>query len=66
MFSTRDLPATFRADAAVRVELLRAVRESGLRLDLNRCEHGRYDCPTCVVEAAKRLVEAAAAGEPVG
>jgi uncharacterized protein (UPF0212 family) len=65
MFTTRDLPAAMRADT-VDVAILRAVRDSGLRLDQVRCEHGRYDCPTCVVEAARRLVEAAADGEPVG
>lgn len=58
MFTTRDLPAAMRADA-VDVAILRAVRDSGLRLDRTRCEHGRYDCSTCVVDAARRLVAAA-------
>jgi hypothetical protein len=64
MFTTGHLPASMRledADAAT----LRAVQNSGLRLDTNRCEHGRYDCPACVIEAARRLVEAAPQGEPV-
>jgi hypothetical protein len=64
MFTTRDLPATMRA-ADVDAALLRAVASSGLRLDLARCEHGRYDCPQCVLEAAQRLVEAAAQATPV-
>jgi uncharacterized protein (UPF0212 family) len=64
MFTTADLPAAMRADD-VDAALLRAVARSGLRLDQVRCEHGRYDCPTCVVEAARRLVEAAAQGDKV-
>jgi hypothetical protein len=64
MFTTENLPAAMRADD-VGAALLRAVARSGLRLDRNRCEHGRYDCPTCVVEAARRLVEAAAQGDQV-
>lgn len=62
MFSTADLPASFRADFTD-AATLRAVRASGLRLDLVRCEHDRTDCPTCLVKAARRLVEDA--GQPV-
>lgn len=63
MFTTKDLPAAMRVDA-VDVAILRAVRNSGLRLTATRCEHGRYDCAACVVEAARRLVEAAADQSP--
>lgn len=62
MFSTRDLPADMRADFTD-AETLRAVRRSGLRLDLERCQHGRTNCPGCLVEAARQLV--ADAGRPV-
>jgi hypothetical protein len=61
VFTTADLPATFRADFTD-AATLRAVRASGLRLDLVRCEHGRTDCPGCLIEAARRLVESA--GQP--
>lgn len=64
MFTTKDLPAAMRA-ADVDAELLRAVARSGLRLAQARCEHGRYDCPQCVVDAARRLVKDAARCEPV-
>jgi hypothetical protein len=63
MFSTRDLPESFRADFTTDAATLRAVRRSGLRLDLLRCEHGRTDCPACLVEAARQLVTDA--GQPV-
>jgi hypothetical protein len=59
VFSTADLPESFQALPAD-TALLRAVRASGLTLD--RCEHGRRDCPGCTVAAARQLV-AAAAGE---
>ena len=63
MFSTRDLPASFRADFTTDADTLRAVRRSGLHLDRVRCEHGRTDCPACLIEAARQLV--ADAGQPV-
>lgn len=63
MFTTANLPEAMRADFDA--ELARAVRDSRLKLDAARCDHGRYDCPACVVEAARRLVEAASR-EPVG
>jgi hypothetical protein len=56
MFTTADLPANFRADFTDPTTL-RAVRRSGLRLDLDRCGHGRTDCAACVVAAARRLIE---------
>lgn len=62
MFSTADLPANFRADFTD-AATLRAVRSSGLRLDLVRCEHDRTDCPSCLLAAARRLVEST--GQPV-
>jgi hypothetical protein len=55
LMTTADLPATFRADFTNPIAL-RAVRASKLRLDLERCEHGRTDCPSCVIEAARQLV----------
>lgn len=55
MFSTADLPESFRADFTD-ADTLRAVRSSGLRLDLNRCQHGRTDCPGCLLVAARELV----------
>jgi hypothetical protein len=63
VFSTADLPESMRADQ-VDAHLLRAVRASHLRLDAPRCDHGRYDCAPCVIEAARRLVEAAGAPAP--
>lgn len=58
MFSTADLPETLRP-ADTDPDLLRAVRASGLRLD--RCEHGRVDCPDCTILAAQALVGVAVA-----
>lgn len=60
-FTTADLPADMRADFTD-AATLRAVRASGLRLDLKRCEHGRTDCNPCLIDAARRLVEDA--GQP--
>lgn len=57
LMTTEDLPANFRADFTDPATL-RAVRASRLRLD--RCQHGRVDCPACVLSAARRLVEEAA------
>lgn len=62
MMTTRDLPESFRADFTD-ADTLRAVRRSGLRFDLERCQHGRTDCPGCLIEAARQLV--ADAGQPV-
>lgn len=54
MFSTRDLPESMRADFTD-ANTIRAVRRSGLRLDLERCPHGRTDCSPCLIEAARQL-----------
>lgn len=53
--TTADLPANFRADFTDPTTL-RAVRASRLRLDVERCRHGRTDCPSCLVEAARQLL----------
>lgn len=61
LLTTADLPANFRADFTD-AATLRAVRASRLRLDLERCQHGRTDCPSCLLDAARQLVEEA--GQP--
>jgi hypothetical protein len=57
LLTTADLPAAFRADQCDPA-LLRAVRQSGLRLDSLCRDHNRVDCPTCLVAAARALVAA--------
>lgn len=55
-FTTADLPPSMQ----LRPESLisRAVRGSGLALAIT-CRHGVLNCDTCIVDAARRIVEAA-------
>lgn len=53
MLSTADLPLHFTLPP-IAPERISAVRRSGLALTVE-CDHGRVDCPACVVAAAETL-----------